>query len=94
MELILRYKGLSHRYTAKSPLTFDQVDIEAQQGESLIIIGRSGCGKSTLLQITAGLLNQTSGTVQLNGEHIKEAVATVGDDVSSTTFISMDDRDA
>ena len=68
----IKIQGLSHRYTAKSALTFDQVDIEAQQGESLIIIGRSGCGKSTLLKITAGLIHQSSGTVQLNGEHIKK----------------------
>ena len=32
----IKIEGLSHRYTSKSPLTFDQVDIEAQQGESLI----------------------------------------------------------
>jgi len=66
----IKIERLSHRYTSKSPLTFDMVDIEAKPGESLIIIGRSGCGKSTLLQITAGLLNQTSGIVQLNGENI------------------------
>ena len=68
----IKIQGLSHRYSPKSPLTFDQVDIEAQQGESLVIIGRSGCGKSTLLHIIAGLLHQTSGTVQLNGEYIKK----------------------
>ncbi len=68
----LKIKDLTHRYTSKSPLTFDQVTIEAQQGESLVIIGRSGCGKSTLLQVVAGLIRPTSGTVHLNGELVKK----------------------
>jgi ABC-type nitrate/sulfonate/bicarbonate transport system ATPase subunit len=63
---------LTHRYTPKSPVTFDEVNIEAQPGESLIIIGRSGCGKSTLLHILAGLLNKTSGTVAINGKEVTE----------------------
>jgi len=63
---------LTHRYTPKSPVTFDEVNIEAQPGESLIIIGRSGCGKSTLLHILAGLLNKTSGAVAINGKEVTE----------------------
>jgi len=59
-------KNLTHRYSAQSPLTFEQVDIEAQPGESLVIIGRSGCGKSTLLHILAGLMAPTAGSVKLD----------------------------
>ena len=66
-------KDLTHRYTPKSPVTFDKVNVEAQPGESLIIIGRSGCGKSTLLHILAGLLSKTSGTVGINGQEVTEA---------------------
>ena len=47
-------KDLTHRYTAKSPITFDKVNVSADPGEALVIIGRSGCGKSTLLHILAG----------------------------------------
>ncbi len=63
-------KDLTHRYTARSPITFDKVNIQAQPGESLVIIGRSGCGKSTLLHIVAGLLGKTSGAVRLNNEEV------------------------
>ena len=62
---------LTHRYAAKSPVTFDQVNFEAARGESLVIIGRSGCGKSTLLQIVAGLMHPSSGSVRLNDEEVK-----------------------
>lgn len=62
----MKVENLTHRYTPKSPLTFDNVNVEAEPGEALIIIGRSGCGKSTLLHIIAGLLNTTSGKVDID----------------------------
>ena len=64
--------NLTHRYTPKSPLTFDNVRIEARPGEALVIIGRSGCGKSTLLHIIAGLMQATSGSLKLDNEEVKE----------------------
>ena len=45
--------NLSHRYAARGPVTFDQVNLVSLPGEVLAIIGRSGCGKSTLLHIMA-----------------------------------------
>ncbi len=62
----MKVENLTHRYTEKSPLTFDGVNIEAEQGEALIIIGRSGWGKSTLLHIIAGLLDKSSGSLKLD----------------------------
>lgn len=67
----IKIQDLTHRYTPKSPITFDKVNIEAAPGEALVIIGRSGCGKSTLLHIVAGLLNKTSGSVELDKEEVK-----------------------
>lgn len=63
--------NLTHRYTPKSPLTFDNVRVEARPGESLVIIGRSGCGKSTLLHIIAGLMKPTNGSLKLDNEEVK-----------------------
>lgn len=67
----IEVNNLTHRYTPKCPLTFDKVNIEAQPGESLVIIGRSGCGKSTLLHIIAGLLQASSGSLRLDNEPVK-----------------------
>jgi NitT/TauT family transport system ATP-binding protein len=64
--------SLTHRYTPKSPLTFEDVNIEAAPGESLVIIGRSGCGKSTLLHMIAGLLHGYTGTLQLDKEDVSK----------------------
>ena len=63
---------LTHRYTHKSPLTFESVSFKAEPGEALTIIGRSGCGKSTLLHVIAGLLPYTAGKVRFNDEDVVE----------------------
>ena len=68
----IKIQDLTHRYSAKSPVTFDKVNLEAKQGEAIAIIGRSGCGKSTLLQTIAGLLRPTSGTVHLDNELVEK----------------------
>ena len=39
------------------------VDIEARDGEFLVLVGPSGCGKSTLLRMIAGLEEITSGRI-------------------------------
>ena len=66
----IKIEGLTHRYNAKSPLTFNRVDLESPPGEALAIIGRSGCGKSTLLHILAGVLQPTEGKALLNGQEV------------------------
>lgn len=67
----IKIQDLTHRYSAKGPLTFEKVNLEAKPGEALVIIGRSGCGKSTLLHIVAGLLAPTSGKVYLGGTPVE-----------------------
>jgi ABC-type nitrate/sulfonate/bicarbonate transport system ATPase subunit len=67
----IKIKGLTHKYTPKSPLTFEEVNLEAKPGEALAIIGRSGCGKSTLLHIMAGLLPSTGGKVHLGDTEVR-----------------------
>lgn len=69
----INLKEVTHRYNAKSPLTFEKLDMQSDPGESLVIIGRSGCGKSTLLHIIAGLLGGFNGTVEVNNKAVKEA---------------------
>ena len=39
------------------------IDLELQQGEITVLLGRSGCGKTTLLRVVSGLETADSGTV-------------------------------
>src|SRR5271163_1458854 len=43
------------------------VSFEVKRGETFCVVGENGSGKSTLLQICAGILQPTSGDVNVNG---------------------------
>lgn len=43
------------------------ISLDVGEGEFVTLIGRSGSGKSTLLRMISGLLQQSSGTIELDG---------------------------
>lgn len=43
------------------------VSLDIKKGETLAVIGRNGSGKSTLLQVLCGILEPTTGGVQIKG---------------------------
>ena len=44
------------------------VELDVKHGEFVVFVGPSGCGKSTLLRIIAGLEEQTSGNLRIDGK--------------------------
>lgn len=51
----------------QSVVALDGVTVDVQPGEIVSLLGSSGCGKSTFLNILAGLLPQTQGTAEIDG---------------------------
>ena len=45
----------------------DHLDIDADDGELVVLLGPSGCGKTTLLSCLSGLLKPTSGSIRFQG---------------------------
>jgi NitT/TauT family transport system ATP-binding protein len=46
------------------------VSMGLRENEFVTLVGTSGCGKSTLLSVVAGLIEQTSGQVQVDGHPV------------------------
>ncbi len=67
----LTLKAIQKSFAAVSVLK--GVDLDVKNGEFVVFVGPSGCGKSTLLRIIAGLEEQTSGDVVIDG-HVMNAV--------------------
>ncbi len=50
----------------------DGVDLEARDGELLVVVGPSGCGKSTLLRCVAGLEAVDEGTIRIGDRDVTQ----------------------
>lgn len=51
-------------------IALENVSFDVRRGEFLCIVGPSGCGKSTLLHLIAGLHQQTSGIIRIDGKPV------------------------
>lgn len=63
IDITKTYKGMS------APVLQD-LELKAEKGEILVILGASGCGKTTALKIVSGLERQDRGHVILDGRTI------------------------
>jgi phospholipid/cholesterol/gamma-HCH transport system ATP-binding protein len=61
------------RVTLNSRNVLDGVNLELQEGESLVVLGGSGVGKSVLLKSILGLIPAASGTIMINGVNVLTA---------------------
>ncbi len=65
----LKLEGLTKIY-AGGVKALDGFSLDIEEGEFVTIVGPSGCGKSTLLRLIAGLEEEHSGTVSLDGKRL------------------------
>ncbi|HEX7328339.1 MAG TPA: ABC transporter ATP-binding protein [Casimicrobiaceae bacterium] len=81
MTAIISVRGLSKTYASGYRALAD-VDLDIRHGEILALLGPNGAGKTTLISIICGIVNATTGTVQVDGHDIvrdyRAARATIG----------------
>ena len=63
---MIEVKGIKKGYS-KRKLLID-VELKAECGQTIVIIGRNGCGKTTLMQILAGILKPDEGKITYFGQ--------------------------
>ena len=59
--------GLTRKKLYREHFALHDVSLSVRKGETVGIIGTNGSGKSTMLKIITGVLNPTSGNVEING---------------------------
>ena len=70
-EHLIVCRGLSKAYGPKVALS--GVDLEVGRGRIVGLLGPNGSGKTTLIKLLCGLLLPTTGTLEINGQHIGPA---------------------
>ncbi|MCU1673418.1 MAG: transporter related [Frankiales bacterium] len=70
---VLEARGLTVRFGGRTAL--DDVDLVAQPGEVLGLIGANGAGKSTLLGACSGFVPTSAGTIALLGRDVTRLAA-------------------
>ncbi len=71
---MIEIKSITKVYTKLKAV--DNVDLDIREGELFSLLGPNGAGKTTLMKMIVGLLNPTSGDVQIDGHSImKEPIA-------------------
>ena len=63
-------KDISFCYNPDAPLVLKNLSLEIVKGSRVGFIGTTGSGKSTLLDIVMGLLESTSGAIQVDGKSV------------------------
>ena len=67
MDRLKESLGLSKKRRYVEHYALQNVSFEIKKGETVGIIGTNGAGKSTILKIITGVLNPTSGNLEING---------------------------
>lgn len=67
----IRLKQLSFRYSPQTPWVLKNLDLNIDKGSRVGFIGTTGSGKSTLLDIVMGLLQPTTGSIDIDGEKLE-----------------------
>jgi len=74
---LIKTSNLAYCYPSSAPIHFP--DLEAKQGEVVLLSGPSGCGKSTWLALVAGLVKPSAGTLSVANQDLANLTGVAAD---------------
>lgn len=71
-QALIQIRGLSKTYTEgdRARLVLSNVDLDIEEGEFFVLLGKSGSGKSTLLNLISGIDDADGGTIRVGSTDI------------------------
>ncbi|SMY08030.1 ABC transporter ATP-binding protein [Flavimaricola marinus] len=71
-------QGLGKTFGGGAVVALEDASFDIRPGSFVSLVGPSGCGKSTLLRLIAGLIERTSGNLQVHGKEVTDPRTDVG----------------
>lgn len=65
---MIKLNSVSKKFGAT--IALHETNLCVSAGQTTVLIGPSGCGKSTILRLIIGLLEPTSGTIEIDGDRV------------------------
>ena len=66
---LIKFENVSYRYPTNHKPSLVEINLIAEPGSTIALVGPSGSGKSTLINLVIGLLRPTSGVISIDGKN-------------------------
>ena len=83
---MLEIQNLRFRYSRRSPMVLDGVNLTLRDGEIGILLGKNGSGKTTLFKNILGIQKPESGSIRFDGKEDEAAVEAILRDMKLETY--------
>ena len=70
----INLKNVNFKYSDSGPFILKDINLNIKNGTTIGLIGESGIGKTTLINIILGLIEPTSGSINIDGISISENI--------------------
>lgn len=71
-EIRLEFKDVHFHYNGIDGAVLEEINLTAEAGQTVAILGSTGAGKSTLVNLIARFYDVTGGSVRINGVDVRE----------------------
>jgi osmoprotectant transport system ATP-binding protein len=67
---MIRFEAVSKTFPGADHPAVDRIELDVQEGETIVLIGSSGCGKTTTLRMVNRLIEPSAGRILLGGRDV------------------------